>query len=339
MKNHIGVVGCGYWGPKLIRNFVRHTSVENVHCVDLNPDRLRAMEKLFTGIRCHDDIEALLRDNTVGIVAIATPCETHYGLAKKSLLAGKHILVEKPFTSSVAEAEELVAIGDRNNLIIMVDHTFLFTGAVRKIKDLVDKNVLGELIYYDSVRINLGLFQRDINVVWDLATHDFSIMDYLFSHKAVSVNCVGKKLKPFKHESIAFCTVNLENGAIAHCNVSWMSPVKIRRIFVGGTDKMLLYDDILPSEKVKVYDKSVKILDDPEEIYEELVQYRTGDMYAPRISEAEALYLECQYLLECIEKEQKPFNDGESGLRVVRLLEAAQRSIESGGNTIKLSSP
>lgn len=336
-EGNVAVVGCGYWGPNLIRNFSNLLAVDAVHCVDVNPKRLDAMQRSFPGIHCHEDVEEVLRNDNVSIVAVATPCATHYEISKKALKAGKHVFVEKPFTQRVSEAEELIELAEEQNLLIMVDHTFLFTGAVRKIKELMDKEALGELIYYDSTRINLGLFQRDVNVIWDLSVHDFSILDYLFKHKAVSISCMGKKLKPFKHESIAFVTINLENGAIAHCNVSWMSPVKIRRVVLGGTEKMLLFDDTLTSEKVKVYDKSVKILEDPEEIYNELVQYRTGDMYAPKINGQEALALECEYFLDCIERNERPFNDGESGLRVVKLLEASQRSLENGGQVISLN--
>ncbi len=336
MLHNVAVTGCGYWGPNLVRNFNQMKDVDWVHCVDLIPERLDKLQTLHTGIICHTSYDDVLKDDDVTIVAIATPLSTHYLLAKKALEAGKHVLIEKPMTSSLREAEELVELAEKKNLVLMVDHTYLFTQALIKIKELIDEDRLGELVYFDSNRINLGLFQHDSNVVWDLATHDISIIDRLFKSKPVKVNCSGARIEPFEHESIAYLSILMDDGSLAHISVNWMSPVKMRQILIGGTKRMLVFDDVAPSEKVKIYDKGVEFYEDPNEIYKILVQYRVGDMHAPKIGSEEALAVECRYLLDCVDNGKKPFNDGESGVRVIRMLEAAQKSIELDGATVKL---
>ncbi|HUX08734.1 MAG TPA: Gfo/Idh/MocA family oxidoreductase [Acidobacteriota bacterium] len=336
MLHNVAVVGCGYWGPNLVRNFHQLKSVDWVHCVDLIPERLDKIQMSVTGVICHTSFDEVLKDDDVTVVAIATPLAMHYKLAKAALQAGKHVLIEKPMAPSLREAEELVELADKKKLILMVDHTFLFTQALIKIKEMIDEGHLGELVYFDSNRINLGLFQHDSNVVWDLATHDISIIDRLFKSKPVKINCTGTKVAPFEHESIAYLSILMDDGSLAHISVNWMSPVKVRQILIGGTKRMLVFDDVLPSEKVKVYDKGVEFYEDPNEIYKILVQYRVGDMHAPKIGSEEALALECQYLLDCVDKGQKPFNDGVSGARVVAMLEAAQKSLELDGATVRL---
>jgi predicted dehydrogenase len=334
--HHVAVIGCGYWGPNLVRNFHQMRDVDWVHCVDVVPERLDRVQMSFAGVICHQTLDDVLKDDEITVVAIATPLSSHFELAKAVLTAGKHVMIEKPMTSTVREAEELIELAEKKNLIIMVDHTYLFTPALIKIKEMVDEGHLGELIYFDSNRINLGMFQHDSNVIWDLASHDLSIIDRLFKSRPVKVNCTGAKIPPFEHESIAYLSLIMDGGAIAHISVNWMSPVKVRQILIGGTKRMLSFNDVLPSEKVRVYDKGVEFYEDPNEIYNILVQYRVGDMRAPKLGSQEPLAMECQYLLDCIDDGRKPFNDGASGLRVVRLLEAAQRSLESDGATIRL---
>jgi predicted dehydrogenase len=262
----------------------------------------------------------------IDAVAIVTPVSQHYGLAKKALENGKHVFVEKPFTATSAQAEELIELAERKHLQIMVDHTFLFTGAVRKIKQLVDDGTLGPLYYYDSTRVNLGLFQHDVNVLWDLAPHDLSIMDYLIGLEpdlvvatgGAHVNCL---------EDVAHLTIYFPNKILAHINVNWLSPVKVRTTLVGGQKKMLVWNDLDPAEKIRVYDKGADIKSELG-VHQLLVSYRSGDMWAPRVEDLEALQLETRYFLDCIKDGTKPFNDGLAGLRVVRILEAGELSLK-----------
>lgn len=330
----IGVIGLGYWGPNVVRNFLSTPGVEKVYGCDLDEKRLKFAKSKFPSIEVTNDTEFILKSPEIDAVAIVTPVKTHYPLAKRAMENGKHVLVEKPMASSVKEAEELIEISERKNLVLMVDHTFIFTGAVRKIKELIDSGEIGDIYYFDSVRVNLGLFQHDVNVIWDLATHDVSIMDYVISSKPVSVAAFG-----VAHyngiEDIAYITVNFDNGIIAHFHVNWLAPVKVRKILIGGTKKMVVYDDTEPSEKVKVYDKGV-IATTQEGIHGMLISYRTGDMYAPKLDDTEALSLVCKNFVESIEKRIKPITDGLSGLKVVRILEAAENSIKNEGKLIKL---
>ncbi len=330
----IGVIGLGYWGPNIVRNFLTTPGVEKIYCCDIDEKRLNFVKSRFPSVEVTSDTESILRSTEIDAIAVVTPVATHYLLAKKALENGKHVLVEKPMTSSVREAEELINISERKNLVLMVDHTFIFTGAVRKIKELVEQGEIGEIYYFDSVRVNLGLFQHDVNVIWDLATHDVSIMHYIIPSKPVSVAAFG-----VAHyngiEDIAYITVNFDNGTIGHFHVNWLAPVKVRRILIGGTKKMIVYDDTEPSEKVKVYDKGV-IATTMEGIHRVLISYRTGDMYAPKLDDTEALSLVCKNFIESIEKGIKPVTDGISGLEVVRILEAAEKSIKNEGKLIKI---
>jgi len=331
----IGVIGYGYWGPNIVRNLVGLDGCEVVSVCDSNPKALARVQKLYPAIRVTTDSADVIADATIDAVAIITPVWTHYELAKAALLQGKHVFVEKPFTTTSEQAEELIAIADRRNLRIMVDHTFLFTGAVRKIKELVDAGALGPLLYFDSSRINLGLFQHDVSVIWDLAPHDLSIMDHLIGKDPEAVVATGSTHFG-QHADIAFVTVYFPDNVIAHVNVNWLSPVKVRTTMIGGRDKMLVWDDVEVDEKLKIYDKGVTVTG-AEGIHNLLVSYRSGDVWSPKVPQTEALTAELGYFLECIGNGATPFNDGVAGLRVVRLLEAADRSLDAQGRVVALA--
>lgn len=330
----VGVIGYGYWGPNVVRNL---HGTENA-CVEIVCDKssaaLARARKTYPGILTTSDANEVLRSPNVDAVAVITPVWTHYELAKAALENGKHVFVEKPLTSNRAQAEELIELAERKNLTIMVDHTFLFTGAVRKIRELTENGVLGNLYYYDSLRVNLGLFQHDVSVIWDLAPHDLSIMDYLIKKEPEAVVATGEK-----HlngvEDVAYMTIHFPDNVIAHINVNWLSPVKIRTTLIGGEKRMLVWNDLVADEKIRVYDKGVQIKSG-EGIRDLLVSYRSGDMWAPQIEPGEALRTELDYFADCVINGTKPFNDGHAGLRVVRMLEAAERSIRKRGELVSL---
>ena len=321
----LAVIGYGYWGPNIVRNFSGHQDCQVVAVCDKNPASLARVLGRHAGVRVTTDADEIVTDPEIDAVAIVTPVSYHYELAKKALENGKHVFVEKPFTATSAQAEELIELAERMNLQIMVDHTFLFTGAVRKIKQLVDEGALGPLYYYDSTRVNLGLFQHDVNVLWDLAPHDLSIMDYLIGLEPELVVATGGA-HVNSLENVAYLTVYFPNNVLAHINVNWLSPVKVRTTFVGGQKKMLVWNDLDPGEKLRVYDKGAEVRTE-QGVHQALVSYRTGDMWAPKIEELEALHIETRYFLDCIQNGIKPFNDGQAGLRVVRILEAAEQSL------------
>ena len=322
----LGVIGYGYWGPNIVRNFSGHSDCKVVAVCDKSAAALGRVASRHPGVSTTTDADDILESAEIDAVAIVTPVSWHYPLAKKALENGKHVFVEKPFTATSAEAEELIELAERKNLQIMVDHTFLFTGAVRKIKQLIDEGALGPLYYYDSTRVNLGLFQHDVNVLWDLAPHDLSIMDYLIELEpelvvatgGAHVNCL---------EDVAYLTVYFPDNVIAHINVNWLSPVKVRTTLVGGQRKMLVWNDLDPAEKIRVYDKGAEVRTE-QGVHQLLVSYRSGDMWAPRVEELEALQLETRYFLDCVASGTKPFNDGHAGLRVVKILEAAEQSLK-----------
>jgi predicted dehydrogenase len=330
----VGVIGYGYWGPNIVRNLhgPDHIRVEMV--CDKSMAALARVNKAYPAVATTTDPCEILTSPNIDAVAVITPVWTHYELTKAALENGKHVFVEKPFTASAAQAEELIALAERKNLTIMVDHTFLFTGAVRKIRQLVDSGDLGDLYYYDSLRVNLGLFQHDVSVVWDLAPHDLSIMDHLIKKEPEAIVATGEK-----HlngvEDVAFMTIYFPQNIIAHVNVNWLSPVKIRTTLIGGEKKMLVWNDLVADEKIRVYDKGVHI-DGGQGIREALVSYRTGDMWAPQIEQTEALRIELDYFADCILNSKRPFNDGHAGLRVVRMLEAVDRSIQRRGELVRL---
>jgi predicted dehydrogenase len=331
----IGTIGYGYWGPNIVRNIRSVEDAQLVAVCDKSPAALKRVKQAYPDVQVTTDPCEVLTSTEIDAVAVVTPIGTHFELAKTALLNGKHILVEKPFTSSVAQAEELIELAAKRKLTIMVDHTFLFTGAVRKIRQLIDEKVLGDLYYYDSLRVNLGLFQHDNSVIWDLAPHDLSIMDYLIPGKPEAVSATGEK-----HlngvEDVAFITIYFPHNVIAHVNVNWLSPVKVRTTLVGGENKMLVWNDLEADEKVKVYDKGVRLNNNGRGLHQVLVSYRTGDMWAPRLEQAEALKVEIGYFIDCISNNRTPFNDGIAGLRVVKMLEAAEQSVRNRGALVKL---
>jgi len=322
----LGIVGYGYWGPNIVRNFLAQPDCQVVAVCDKNPAALARVASRHPGVRAITDVHEIVNSSEIDAVAIVTPVSWHYPLAKKALENGKHVFIEKPFTATSAEAEELIEIAERKNLQIMVDHTFLFTGAVRKMKQLIDEGALGPLYYYDSTRVNLGLFQHDVNVLWDLAPHDLAIMDYLIGLKPELVVATGRA-HVNTLEDVAYLTIYFPGSVIAHINVNWLSPVKVRTTLVGGQRKMLVWNDLDPTEKIRVYDKGADVRTE-QGVHQLLVSYRSGDMWAPKIEELEALQLESRYFLDCVANGTRPFNDGHAGLRVVKLLEAAEQSLK-----------
>ncbi len=333
----VGVIGCGYWGPNLVRNFNDNPHTDIVYACDLNKERVERIKLRYPHINVTADYREILRNKDIHAVAIATPVFTHYAIVKESLKAGKHVLVEKPLTSSVREAERLIDLSTRSGLILLVDHTFIYTGAIRTIKEFVSSGELGEIYYFDSVRVNLGLFQHDVNVIWDLAPHDLSIMDFIVEERPVSVVATGAIHTPRGLEDVAYVTVKFKSSLIAHFHVNWMSPVKIRKIIIGGSKKMVVFDDLDPAEKIKVYDKGIRLsAADEKAVYKSLIQYRIGDMHAPAIENTEALKTEVEHFADCIRNKRAPLTGGEAGLRVVRILEAAQKSLKKGGGKVNL---
>jgi len=329
----VAVVGLGYWGPNLLRNFLAQQDVEQLIACDTREDRLKVMKQKFPSVILSNDCEKTLTGNS-DLVVIATPVATHYPIAKKALLSGKHIWVEKPFTANVAEAEELIEIAESKNLNIFVDHTFIYNGAVIKMKELVDKGELGNILYFDSERINLGLFQRDVNVIWDLAPHDLSIMQYILGFKAKAISANG--IANFNgKENIAHISIYFEDNCFAHFHVNWLSPVKIRRMIVGGSKKMLVYDDMENFEKIKVYDSGIEIKT-TEGIHEALVQYRIGDMFSPKVNQTEALALGARECLDAIKENRQPLTNGYDGLEIVKLLEASDKSLKGMGRIVEI---
>jgi len=331
----VAVIGTGYWGPNLIRNFLAADHVEAVVACDLDSDRLAKMQKAFFGIETSSDPGAVIARPDIDIVVIATPVNSHHALATAALSAGKHCFIEKPMASSVAEAEQLIELAERKGLTIFVDHTFIYTGAVRKMKEIVSSGRLGDIYYFDSVRVNLGLFQHDVNVIWDLAPHDLSIMDYLLERRPRAVSAVGTCHVGNGLEDIAYLTLEFDNNLIAHFHVNWLAPMKIRTTLIGGTKSMIVYDDIETSEKVKVYDKGIDVTS-REGVYSTLVQYRTGDMLSPKLDQDEALAVGTRHFMDCVINNKRPLTDGHAGLNVVRILEASEVSIKNRGRMVDL---
>lgn len=337
---NVGVVGYGYWGPNVARNFHAVAGASLTAISDLSEKRLGLAQSHFPFVKTFRDPLDLIRSPEVDVIAIVTPVFAHYELAKAALLAGKHIFIEKPFTATSLQARELVDLAASRSLRIMVDHTFLFTGAVKKIKELIDSDELGKLLFYDSVRVNLGLFQHDVNVIWDLAPHDLSIMAYIIDRSPIAISAHGSVHYRGGLTDIAYVAVEFEgNGFIAHFHVNWLSPVKVRRTLISGAKKMLVWDDLDADEKVKIYDRGVDVTDNEtgkDGIHELLVSYRSGDVHIPKLENTEALKAEAQYFVDCLERNQEPFNDGQAGLKVVRLLEAADESLNNGGRRVLL---
>jgi predicted dehydrogenase len=333
----IGVIGHGYWGPNLVRNFMEVRDSRVICVADSRAERLRPVTTRYPTVTVTTNHQELIDNPAVDAVAIATPVSTHFDLGMAALRAGKHVLLEKPLAASAGEAQRLVDEAERRGLTLMVDHTFVYTPAVQKMRELAQAGELGDLYYYDSVRINLGLFQHDVNVLWDLAVHDLSIMDFVLGREAVSVSATGLAHVPGKPENIAYMTMFFDGGLIAHVHANWLSPVKVRRTLVGGSRRMIVFDDLEASEKLKVYDRGISVNADPANAYQMLVGYRTGDMWAPQIPIREALQVEAAHFADCIINRRTPTTDGRAGLRVVRLLEAATRSMAQQGHLTSLA--
>ena len=334
---NLGVIGYGYWGPNLVRNFAELPAACVRAVADLNIQTLEAVKRRYPAIEVFNNCHRLLSDPLIHAVAIATPVNTHFDLAMAALQAGKHVWLEKPMTETSAQARLLIAEAERRNLILLVDHTFIYTGAVRKMKEIVSSGELGDILYYDSTRVNLGLFQHDVNVISDLAVHDFAILDYLLGEHPVAVSASGVTHFPGTPENLAHVTLFYSSTTIAHANVNWLAPVKVRQILLGGSRKMIVYDDLAPSEKIKIYDSGVHFTEDPQKIYQMRAGYRTGDMWAPKLDLTEALRTEGEHFLTCIAEKKAPTTDGHLGLRVVELIESATRSMRARGETVDLN--
>ena len=332
----VGIIGYGYWGPNLVRNFGDLHDASVVKVADLDRQKLEAVQRRYPAIATTTDFLDLIRDPNVDAVLIATPVSSHFELAMAALKAGKHVWVEKPMTETSLQAHKLADEADRRKLTLFVDHTFIYTGAVRKMREIVSSGELGSVYYYDSIRVNLGLFQHDVSVVSDLAVHDFSILDHLLGEHPVAVSASGMTHFAGSPENLAYVTLFYDSGTIAHANVNWLAPVKVRQILLGGSKKMILYDDMEASEKVKVYDSGVSFTDDPQRIYQLRIGYRAGDMWAPKLDTTEALRIAGEHFVECIGKGTTPITDGRLGLRVVELIEAATSSMRGRGETVHL---
>jgi predicted dehydrogenase len=337
----IGVIGYGYWGPNVVRNLYSLDGCRVASVCDRSAAALTRVRRAYPDLAVTDNAADLLTSPKIDAIAVVTPVHTHFELAKAALENGKHVFVEKPFTATTAQAEELIDLAERRNLRIMVDHTFLFTGAVKKIRELIDERVLGDLYYYDSTRVNLGLFQHDVSVIWDLAPHDLSIMDFLIREKPQGIVATGEAHFNGRAD-VAFMTVYFPGKTIAHINVNWLSPVKMRTTLIGGEKRMLVWNDLEADEKIRVYDKGLQVDREgngeaaSKGLYELLVSYRSGDMWAPRLDRAEALTVELAYFIDCVTNSKTPVNDGVAGARIVRMLEAADRSLRERGKEIPL---
>jgi len=329
----MGVIGCGYWGPNLIRNITKIKDCRLVAIADQRQDRLDSVKHLNSEMTTTTDTKQLVESDSIDAVVIATPISTHFELAKACLQNGKHVFIEKPITTTSAQCRELMRLAQQQRRVLMVDHTFIYSGAVRKLREIIDSGELGEIYYYDSVRLNLGLFQPDVNVLWDLAPHDFSLLTHLLDRKATRVTASGSSpvsWNGWQRESIAYVNVELEGGAIAHFHLNWLSPVKLRRTLIGGSRKMVIYDHLDPENQIKIFDKGVEVRQDQDR-YKVLVQYRMGDLVCPKVDQTEALEVACKHFIHCIQTGEQPLTDGAAGLRVVQLLEAAERSMRREG--------
>jgi predicted dehydrogenase len=332
----VGVIGYGYWGPNLVRNFMETDGMTVTMVADLSEANLAKVRSRYPTVHTTRDHNDLFRSTDVDAVAIATPVSTHYDLAMAAVRAGKHVFVEKPMTQTSVQAKKLVAAVARHKRVLMVDHTFIYTGAVRKMRELVAKSDLGEIYYYDSVRVNLGLFQHDVNVIWDLAVHDLTIMDFVLGRFPKVVSATGTGHIEGQPEDVAYMTMLFDDALIAHVHVNWLAPVKVRYTLIGGSKKMIVYNDLEPSEKIKIYDKGVTIEKRPEAVYQMKVGYRVGDMWAPQLDPREALRVEAAEFARCIREQTQPINDVKAGLRIVQLLEAANKSLHLHGKPIQL---
>src|SRR3954447_18578132 len=332
----IGVVGFGYWGPNLVRNFANNESSRVLGVSDLDSAKLALSRRLYPTVVTTPDFRELLKDRSIDAVAIATPVHTHYDLAMSALRAGKHVFVEKPLAPTSDQARRLIDEADRRSLVLMVDHTFLYTPAVQKIRQLLLEGALGEIYYYDSIRSSLGLFQTDVNVTWDLAVHDISIIRYILDEEPIAVSATGSSHVVGAPENMAHITLFFQSSCVAHVSVNWLSPIKVRQTFIGGSRKMIVSDDVEPTEKIKIYDKGITLNGSPEKAHQLRIGYRAGDMWAPHISTKEALQTEVEHFVDCLRTGATPISSGLSGLKVVQILEAASRSIREQGKPMSL---
>jgi predicted dehydrogenase len=335
----VGVVGYGYWGPNLVRNFSYNQSTRVLGVSDLDPAKLELSQRHYPDVMTTSDFQDLLRNPKIDVIVIATPVHTHYNLALAALKAGKHVFVEKPLAPTSEQVRRLIDEADRRNLTLMVDHTFVYTPAVRKIRELVHEGALGEIYYYDSIRSSLGLFQSDVNVIWDLAVHDLSIIQHILDDEPVAVSATGSSHVVGSPENMAHITLFFNDSCVAHVSVNWLSPIKVRQTFIGGSRKMIVYDDVEPTEKIKVYDKGITVNGSSEKAHQLRIGYRAGDMWAPHISAKEALQTEVEHFVDCLRNGKTPISSGASGLRVVEILEAASRSIAEQGRPVRLGQP
>src|ERR1041385_3792779 len=332
----VGVIGYGYWRPDLVRNFMAAPGSAVTRVCDLRQERLSSLGKLYPAMKTCSDSNALINDSQIDAVVIATPVSSHFDLAMSALQAGKHVLVEKPLAARSDQARKLVDEAVARKLVLLVDPTFGYTPAVRKIRELITSGALGQIYYYDAVRVNLGLFQHDVNVIWDLAIHDLSIMDYVLPNKPVAISATGISHVQGQPENVAYITLFFANNQIAHVHVNWLTPVKVRHTLIGGSEKMIVYDDLEPSDKLKVYDKGITITPGPEAVYKMLVSYRSGDMWAPRLDNTEALHTEALHFIDCVKNNHPSETDGLAGLRMVKMIEAAEESLRNRGKLVEL---
>jgi len=327
---NVGLIGCGYWGPNLIRNFMKARHCNVVAIADQRPERLEVARRLNPAMKTTTSAQELIESDVIDAIVIATPISTHFAIAKACLQHRKHVFIEKPLTRTSAEATELIQLAKHHNKVLMVDHTFIYSGAVRKLKQIIDSGDLGEIYYYDSVRLNLGLFQPDVNALWDLAPHDFSVLTYLLPRAVKRLSASGSspvRWNGWKRESIVYVTVEFADNTIAHFHLNWLSPVKLRRTLIGGSRKMVVYDHLDTENQIKIFDKGVELRED-EDRYKFLVQYRTGDLLVPKVDQTEPLEIACQHFINCIVKGETPLTDGVAGLQVVQLLEAAEEFMQ-----------
>jgi predicted dehydrogenase len=332
----IAVVGYGYWGPNLVRNFANTNRARVVSVSDLDPEKLALVRRRHPDIAVTSEFRHLLEDSRIDAIVIATPVHTHYELALAALEAGKHVLVEKPLARTSEEAQHLIEEANCRQLVLMVDHTFLYTPAVQKIRELIATGVLGDIYYYDGVRASLGLFQSDVNVIWDLAVHDISIIQYILDEDPIAVSATAASHVPGNPENMAHITLFFRSSCIAQISVNWLSPVKVRQTFIGGSRKMIMYDDMEPTEKIKMYDKGISINGSPEKAHDLRIGYRAGDMWAPHLPIKEALETEAEHFLDCLCRGASPISSGATGLHVVAILEAASRSIAARGTPVTI---
>jgi predicted dehydrogenase len=336
-KIGVGVIGYGYWGPNLARNFNETPGFELKAISDISQPRLDLARSRYPAARLFDNYKDLLDNPEIEAVSLSTPTHTHFDIGMAALRAGKHLLIEKPLASSVEQARQLTEEAERQKRVLLVDHTFIYTDAVRILREIVERGALGQVLYYDAVRVNLGLIQQDINVLWDLAIHDLAIMDYVLAAQPRAVSATGLAY-PGKHESISYITVFFDHALIAHVHANWLAPVKVRRTLLGGTNKMAVYDDVEPSEKIKIYDKGISVSSSVEDVYKMLIQYRTGDMHAPHVDTSEALRTEVEHFYRCIRNGERPLTDGAAGIRTIQLLEAASLSLKKRGELVEIKS-